>query len=59
MSYQDENGNRIAPDEVLTGKVGDGYQTEQKSTFCYTFKEVKGKATVFFTTNDQTVTYIY
>lgn len=59
VTYQDENGNRIAPDEVLTGKVGDGYQTEQKSIFGYTFKEVKGNVTGFFATNDQTVTYIY
>lgn len=43
MSYQDENGNRIAPDEVLTGKVGDGYQTEQKSTFVISLKKLKAK----------------
>lgn len=59
VHYQDENGNQIASDEVLTGKVGDGYQTMQKTIPGYTFKEVRGNATGFFTSNEQTVIYIY
>lgn len=59
VHYQDENGNKISADEILTGKIGDGYQTTQKTIPNYTFKEVSGNATGFFTSNVQTVTYIY
>lgn len=59
VHYQDEQGNKIAPDEILSGKVGEGYQSKQKDIPGYTFKEIKGKPVGYFTTSEQMITYVY
>lgn len=59
VHYQDENGNQIATDEMLTGKIGERYVTVKKSIPKYTFKEVNGNAMGLFDFNNQTVIYIY
>lgn len=57
--YVDTDGNMISADKVYTGNVGDTYTTEKKDITGYTFKEVKGSETGKFTTDPQTVTYVY
>ncbi|AUT06880.1 Internalin-J (plasmid) [Streptococcus parauberis] len=57
--YLDENGNTISDDVVKNGNVGDSYTTEQKAIPGYTFKAVQGNPTGQFTSDAQTVTYIY
>lgn len=59
VHYQDENGNSLAPDVILSGKVGDGYVTSSKEFSGYTLKARPANATGFFTTTRQEVTYIY
>lgn len=57
--YVDENGHKIANDEVLTGKLGTTYQTKQKEISGYTFDKANGNTNGFFTKEMQEVTYIY
>ena len=59
VSYQDENGNQIAPETILQGNVGDGYTTGAKAVPGYTLKVRPENATSFFGTAPQSVTYIY
>ncbi|WP_164506586.1 MucBP domain-containing protein [Lapidilactobacillus mulanensis] len=59
VHYQDEAGNPITPDKILSGNIGDAYQTEKLAVTGYTFKAVEGNVTGIFTGNAQTVTYIY
>ena len=57
--YQDENGNQIAPETILQGNVGDGYTTGTVEIPDYTLKVRPANATGFFSTEPQSVTYIY
>lgn len=57
--YQDENGNQIAPETVLQGNVGGGYTTGTVEIPDYTLKVRPENATGFFSTEPQSVTYIY
>ncbi|MDT7013190.1 MucBP domain-containing protein [Levilactobacillus namurensis] len=59
VHYVDDQGNTIAPDEVLTQDVGSDYTTEQKAIDGYTFKEVTGNPTGTVTAEAQEVTYVY
>ncbi|AIS09959.1 Chitinase [Lactobacillus sp. wkB8] len=59
VSYQDENGNKIAPETILQGNVGDGYTTGAKAVPGYTLKVRPENATSFFGAAPQSVTYIY
>lgn len=59
VNYEDENGNQLAPTETLSGYVGDGYVTETKEIQGYTLKVRPLNATGFFSSQPQTVTYIY
>ena len=59
VHYKDEFGNTIAPDEILSGYVGDGYTTGAKNISGYTLKTRPDNATGFFSTFPQDVTYIY
>ena len=59
VSYQDENGNQIAPETILQGNVGDGYTTGTVEIPDYTLKVRPENATGFFSTEPQSVTYIY
>ncbi|WP_424349717.1 MucBP domain-containing protein [Latilactobacillus sp. 5-91] len=57
--YVDEKGQEIAKSEILSGKVGDQYTTNQKAIDGYTFKKVEGTTTGKYTKASQTVTYVY
>ncbi|MGM0117393.1 MucBP domain-containing protein [Enterococcus sp. AZ189] len=57
--YQDNEGNTIAPDVVRAGNVGDSYTSNQLPINGYKFKEVIGDPTGTFTTEPQSVVYIY
>lgn len=59
VKYQDEDGEQVADEELLTGNVGDTYVSEQKTIDGYIFKEVQGEPTGLFTDQPKTVTYIY
>ena len=59
VHYEDENGNQIVPNVILSGNVGDGYQTETKTISGYTLKTRPNNATGFFTSQPQDVVYVY
>ena len=59
IKYQDMTGNPLVEDELLTGKVGEGYLFEPKAIDGYIFKEVTGSVSGTFTKEDQVVTFIY
>lgn len=59
VRYQDDQGNALLDDVILTGKVGGTYTTEQKNIQNYTFKEVKGNTSGSYSNEIQSVTYIY
>ena len=59
VKYQDEEGKKVADEELLTGNIGDTYVSEQKIVDGYTFKEVQGEPTGLFTDQPKTVIYIY
>jgi LPXTG-motif cell wall-anchored protein len=59
VKYQDKEGTKLAPDATKSGNVGETYTTEQQAIDGYTFKEIQGNAKGSFTSEPQTVTYIY
>ena len=59
VHYQDEDGNPLTSDIVLSGNVGDGYTTDIKEFNGYHLKSRPTNATGFFSTQAQDVTYIY
>ena len=59
VHYQDERGNKLAPDTVLQGNVGDGYITSLVEIAGYTLKTRPENATGFYNDQNQDVTYIY
>ena len=59
VHYQDTEGTSLTEDVILSGNIGDTYNSEQKDIEGYTFKEVKGEASGTFTNQKQTVNYIY
>ena len=59
VHYQDENDNEIAPSKILTGVVGEGYITKALDITGYTLKFRPVNATGFFSSQPQTVTYVY
>ncbi len=59
VKYVDESGNKLSDDVVLTGNIGQNYNSEQKTIDGYTFKEVQGNPTGSFTDQEQVVTYVY
>ena len=59
VHYQDENDNEIAPSKILTGVVGEGYITKDLDITGYTLKIRPVNATGFFSSQPQTVTYVY
>ena len=59
VHYQDESGNKLAPDTVLQGNVGDGYITSPVEIAGYTLKTRPDNATGFYNDQNQDVTYIY
>ena len=59
VHYQDESGNPLTSDIVLSGNVGYGYTTDTKEFTGYHLKSRPTNATGFFSTQAQDVTYIY
>ena len=59
VHYQDEDGNSLTSDTVLSGNVGDGYTTDTKEFTGYYLKARPTNATGFFSAETQDVTYIY
>ncbi|MBU7555393.1 MucBP domain-containing protein [Pediococcus ethanolidurans] len=59
VNYVDQNGAVIFKNVVLTGIVGDTYQTTAENIVGYTLSEVQGNPTGTFTDQTQTITYVY
>ena len=59
VKYVDTDGNEIAPTQILSGNVGDTYETTIKHLDGYTLSTIDGNANGTFTNTDQTITYIY
>ena len=59
VHYVDEEGNKLVEDELITGKVADQYQTEQKDIPNYDFVRVEGQTEGELTEEVIEVTYIY
>lgn len=59
VNYMSSTGQKIAKSEVLTGQVGDPYSTQPKTIAGYTLTTEPRNAKGTFTTNPQTVTYLY
>ena len=59
MQYQDENGNALTADEILSGKIGDGYVTAAKEIKGYELKSRPSNAVGFFSKDSKNVIYVY
>ncbi|MEB3365100.1 MucBP domain-containing protein [Lactobacillus sp. R2/2] len=59
VHYQDETGRQLAPDQILTGNVGEGYLTQEVTLAGYKLIQRPANATGFYTAHPQSVTYIY
>ncbi|WP_207695280.1 hypothetical protein DOK67_0000821 [Enterococcus sp. DIV0212c] len=59
VNYLNEDGQEIAPTEILDGKVSQPYQTEAKEIPGYTLTAVPTNATGTFSNEAQTVIYKY
>src|SRR5699024_10869481 len=61
VHYVNQAGDKIAEDDVLTGKYQDPYKTEAKdlSADGYTLKETPLNANGYFAMNPIEVTYVY
>ena len=57
--YVDQDGNRIADDEIINGYVDDAYKTIQKLIEGYEFDKLEGNPEGIMTIKDIEVTYIY
>lgn len=59
VHYFDENGKSLAKDVRLVGEVGSAYETKAEKITGYTLKETPTNANGEFTSDAQTVNYIY
>lgn len=59
VKYQDERGNSLTSDEILTGQIGDGYVSKAEDIPGYSLKSRPANATGFFSDQAQTVIYVY
>lgn len=59
VNYRSSTGQKIAKSEVLTGNIGESYSTQPKTIAGYTLTTIPPNAKGTFTTNAQTVTYVY
>ncbi|ENI8223763.1 MucBP domain-containing protein [Listeria monocytogenes] len=59
VDYRSSTGQKIAKSEVLTGNIGESYSTQPKTIDGYTLTTTPPNAKGTFTTNAQTVTYVY
>lgn len=59
VNYLDEDGNELAPTEMLTGYVSDPYDTEEKAIDGYELVETPDNASGEMTEEEIIVNYIY
>ncbi|WP_233444726.1 MucBP domain-containing protein, partial [Listeria innocua] len=59
VKYEDESGNKLAENSILTGNVGEEYSSSAKEILGYTLTEMPSNAQGEFSLEEQTVTYIY
>lgn len=59
VTYLNEDGQEIAPSEILNGKISQPYQTEAKEIPGYTLTAAPPNATGTFSSEGQTVVYNY
>lgn len=59
VKYQDNKGNDLAEEIVLTGKIGEKYFTENKLIKDYKLSNIIGETSGEFAKNDQNIIYIY
>lgn len=59
VNYRSSTGQKIAKSEILTGNIGESYSTQPKTIAGYTLTTTPPNAKGTFTTNAQTVTYVY
>jgi len=59
VHYVDEENNELAPVEELNGNVNESYQAQEKDIPDWVLKEVPDNVSGLFTTDVQTVTYVY
>ncbi|ECB9720260.1 class 1 internalin InlJ [Listeria monocytogenes] len=59
VHYLDDKGEKLAADEVLSGKLDDPYTSSAKDIPDYTLTTTPDNATGTFTTTSQSVTYVY
>ena len=59
VHYIDEDGNKLVKDELITGKVADPYETEQKDIPNYDFVRVEGQTQGELVEGTIEVTYVY
>lgn len=57
--YQDENGNKLAEDQVIEGRAGVGYGTMRKAVDGYTLKDWQGPTEGYFQDQPVEAAYIY
>lgn len=59
VKYVDETGKEISEHVTKTGDIGSDYITDKKVIKGYTFKKIEGNPTGKFTSEAQTVIYVY
>ncbi|MDT0090542.1 MucBP domain-containing protein [Listeria marthii] len=59
VQYVDEEGNELAPSEILLGNIDDEYNSSAKEIAGYTLTETPANAQGIFSAEEQTVTYVY
>ncbi|EHD6845639.1 LPXTG cell wall anchor domain-containing protein [Listeria monocytogenes] len=59
VDYRSSTGQKISKSEVLTGNIGESYSIQPKTIAGYTLTTTPPNAKGTFTTNTQTVTYVY
>lgn len=59
VHYQDENGDTLAADDILSGRIGDGYVSTAKKINGYELKFRPNNAIGFFDRNSKSIIYVY
>ena len=59
VKYEDVDGNKLAEENILTGKVGENYKTERKEIEKYKFVKVEGAEEGKFVKGEIEVIYKY
>ena len=59
VSYVGEDGTKLADNTVISGVVGDSYQTNAKDIDNYTLKSTPNNSKGTYTEGSQNVTYVY